>query len=46
MRNIRFLTLEVRASNVPAIRLYRGYGYGEVGRRLIITAGRRRTPSC
>ena len=33
MRNIRFLTLEVRASNVPAIRLYRGYGYGEVGRR-------------
>ena len=33
MRNIRFLTLEVRASNVPAIRLYRGHGYGEVGRR-------------
>lgn len=28
-----FLTLEVRASNMPAIRLYRGKGYQEVGAR-------------
>lgn len=32
-RGIRFLTLEVRVSNAPAIRLYHGRGYGEVGRR-------------
>lgn len=28
-----FLTLEVRASNMPAIRLYRGKGYQKVGER-------------
>lgn len=28
-----FLTLEVRVSNMPAIRLYRGKGYQEVGAR-------------
>lgn len=28
-----FLTLEVRASNMPAIRLYRGKGYQKVGAR-------------
>ena len=32
-RGLRFLTLEVRVSNAPAIRLYHGRGYGEVGRR-------------
>lgn len=32
-RDAAFLTLEVRASNAPAILLYRGKGYQEVGRR-------------
>lgn len=31
--NLAFLTLEVRASNTPAISLYRKYGFSEVGRR-------------
>lgn len=30
---LSFLTLEVRAANAPAIALYRGTGYREVGRR-------------
>lgn len=30
---LAFLTLEVRASNEPAIALYRKYGFREVGRR-------------
>lgn len=30
---LAFLTLEVRASNQPAISLYRKYGFREVGRR-------------
>jgi ribosomal-protein-alanine N-acetyltransferase len=32
-RGISFLTLEVRASNAPAIALYAGQGYVQVGRR-------------
>lgn len=31
--NLAFLTLEVRASNEPAIALYTKYGFKEVGRR-------------
>ena len=31
--NLAFLTLEVRASNEPAIALYRKHGFEEVGRR-------------
>lgn len=31
--NLAFLTLEVRASNEPAIALYTKYGFREVGRR-------------
>ena len=31
--NLAFLTLEVRAGNAPAIALYHGAGYREVGRR-------------
>lgn len=31
--NLAFLTLEVRASNAPAIALYRKHGFGEAGRR-------------
>ena len=31
--NLQFLTLEVRASNAPAIALYEGLGFREVGRR-------------
>ena len=31
--NLAFLTLEVRASNAPAIALYEKYGFYEVGRR-------------
>ena len=31
--NLAFLTLEVRASNEPAIALYSKYGFKEVGRR-------------
>ena len=31
--NVRSLTLEVRASNVPAIALYEALGFQEVGRR-------------
>ena len=31
--NLAFLTLEVRASNVPAIALYRKHGFEEAGRR-------------
>ena len=31
--NLAFLTLEVRASNEPAIALYSKYGFEEVGRR-------------
>ena len=31
--NLAFLTLEVRASNVPAIALYAKHGFVEVGRR-------------
>lgn len=31
--NLAFLTLEVRASNDPAIALYQKYGFQEVGRR-------------
>ena len=30
---LSFLTLEVRAGNEPAIRLYEKHGFGEVGRR-------------
>ena len=30
---LAFITLEVRASNTPAISLYRKYGFREVGRR-------------
>lgn len=30
---LAFLTLEVRASNTPAIRLYEKYGFAEAGRR-------------
>ena len=32
-RELSFLTLEVRASNDPAIRLYEKHGFREVGRR-------------
>ena len=31
--NLAFLTLEVRASNEPAIALYRKHGFEEAGRR-------------
>ena len=31
--DLAFLTLEVRASNAPAIALYTGLGFQEVGRR-------------
>ncbi len=31
--HLTFLTLEVRPSNVPAITLYRKYGFQEIGRR-------------
>ena len=31
--NLSFLTLEVRASNVPAIRLYEKHGFQQVGLR-------------
>ena len=31
--NLAFLTLEVRASNAPAIALYRKHGFEEAGRR-------------
>ena len=31
--NLAFLTLEVRASNAPAIALYRKHGFQEAGRR-------------
>jgi ribosomal-protein-alanine N-acetyltransferase len=31
--NLAFLTLEVRATNAPAIGLYKKYGFQEVGRR-------------
>ncbi len=31
--HLAFLTLEVRPSNTPAIALYRGFGFEEVGRR-------------
>ncbi|MBR4098857.1 MAG: ribosomal protein S18-alanine N-acetyltransferase [Clostridium sp.] len=31
--NLAFLTLEVRSSNTPAIRLYEKYGFTEAGRR-------------
>ena len=31
--NLAFLTLEVRASNAPAIALYKKYGFQEVGLR-------------
>lgn len=32
-RSLRFITLEVRASNGPAIALYEKHGYAPVGRR-------------
>lgn len=32
-RNLSFVTLEVRVSNIPAISLYRRFGFEEVGRR-------------
>ncbi|MGI5965312.1 MAG: ribosomal protein S18-alanine N-acetyltransferase [Anaerotruncus rubiinfantis] len=32
-KRLGFLTLEVRAGNWPAIQLYEGLGFGEVGRR-------------
>ena len=32
-RELSFLTLEVRASNTPAVRLYEKHGFREVGRR-------------
>lgn len=32
-RNIKFINLEVRASNVPAIALYKKYGFEQVGVR-------------
>ncbi len=32
-KNLSFITLEVRASNLPAIKLYQKYGFLEAGRR-------------
>ncbi len=32
-RSVRSLTLEVRVSNLPAVALYEGLGFGTVGRR-------------